>query len=147
MEPLSKFWLLELNSRCKGPLCPLSPDLELWKMLELPVWGLESWSRYSSLIWWNPDPKFGFSDLKGAKNLQVLHVLIWGFGECWRVMIRVWWKFRLGSWSWTEPCSKFWLLNQLEKCKEPPCALSPIFALNDTGDFHLGIWFLFMIWI
>ena len=35
---LSWFW------RCKEHPCPLSPDLGLWRMLEVPDWGLASWS-------------------------------------------------------------------------------------------------------
>ena len=35
---LSWFW------RCKEHLCPLSPHLGLWRMLEVPDWGLASWS-------------------------------------------------------------------------------------------------------
>ena len=29
-------------------------------------------------------------DFEGAKNVQVLKVLIWGFGGCWRLLTRVW---------------------------------------------------------
>ena len=40
--PLSLFW------RCKENPCPLCPDLGLWRMLELPDWGLASlfWFGY-----------------------------------------------------------------------------------------------------
>ena len=34
---LSWFW------KCKEHPCPLSPDLGLWRMLEVPDWGLASW--------------------------------------------------------------------------------------------------------
>ena len=35
---LSWFW------RCKEHACPLSPDFGLWRILEVPDWGLASWS-------------------------------------------------------------------------------------------------------
>ena len=38
--PLSWFW------RCKEHPCPLSPYLGLWRMLEVPDWGLASWSEF-----------------------------------------------------------------------------------------------------
>ena len=37
---LSWFW------RCKEHTCLLSPDLGLWRRLEVPDWGSESWSWY-----------------------------------------------------------------------------------------------------
>ena len=37
---LSWFW------RCKEHPCPLSPHLGLWRMLEVPDWGLASWSWF-----------------------------------------------------------------------------------------------------
>ena len=37
---LSWFW------RCKEHPCPLSPDLGLWRTLEVPDWGLASWSWF-----------------------------------------------------------------------------------------------------
>ena len=37
---LSWFW------RCKEHPCLLSPDLGLWRMLEVPDWGLTSWSWF-----------------------------------------------------------------------------------------------------
>ena len=29
-------------------------------------------------------------DFQGARTIHVLKVLIWGFGECWRVLTGVW---------------------------------------------------------
>ena len=37
---LSWFW------RCKEHPCPLSPDLGLWRTLEVPDWGFWSWSWF-----------------------------------------------------------------------------------------------------
>ena len=42
---LSWFW------RCKEHPCPLSPDLGLWRMLEVPDWGLASWSWFGYGHW------------------------------------------------------------------------------------------------
>ena len=42
---LSRFW------RCKEHPCPLSPHLELWRMLEVPDWGLASWSWFGYGHW------------------------------------------------------------------------------------------------
>ena len=42
---LSWFW------RCKEHPCPLSPHLELWRMLEVPDWGLASWSWFGYGHW------------------------------------------------------------------------------------------------
>ena len=46
--PLPEFWLLSWFWRCKEHPCPLSPDLGLWRMLEVPDWGLasSSWFEY-----------------------------------------------------------------------------------------------------
>ena len=42
---LSWFW------RCKEHPCPLSPHLGLWRMLEVPDWGLASWSWFGYGHW------------------------------------------------------------------------------------------------
>ena len=42
---LSWFW------RCKEHPCPLSPHLGLWRMLEVPDWGLVSWSWFEYGCW------------------------------------------------------------------------------------------------
>ena len=54
---LSWFW------RGKGHPCPLSPNLELWRMLEIPDWGLASWSWLEFGHWslLHPWSKFWFS--------------------------------------------------------------------------------------
>ena len=38
--------------RCKKQPCLLSPDLELWRMLEILDWGLASWSSFV-YDWWS----------------------------------------------------------------------------------------------
>ena len=42
---LSWFW------KCKEHPCPLGPHLELLRMLEVPDWGLASWSRFGYGHW------------------------------------------------------------------------------------------------
>ena len=42
---LFSFW------RCKEHPCPLSPDLWLWRLLEVPEWGLVSWSWFGYGHW------------------------------------------------------------------------------------------------
>ena len=42
---LSWFW------RCKEHPCPLGPDLGLWRTLEVPDWGLASWSWFGYGHW------------------------------------------------------------------------------------------------
>ena len=51
---LSWFW------RCKEHSCPLSPHLGLWRMLELPDWGLASWSWFGYGHWSFIQPWFKF---------------------------------------------------------------------------------------
>ena len=43
----SLFWFW----RCKEHPCPLSPHLGLWMMLEVPDWGLVSWSGFEYGCW------------------------------------------------------------------------------------------------
>ena len=58
-DSLSWFW------RCKEHPCPLSPHLGLWRMLEVPDWGLASWSwfGYGHLSLIHPWSKFWLSIL------------------------------------------------------------------------------------
>ena len=46
-----KFCSLSLFWRCKEHPCPLSPDLGLLRMLEIPDWGLASWSWFVYCHW------------------------------------------------------------------------------------------------
>ena len=56
---LSWFW------RCKEHPCPLSPDLGLWRTLEVPDWGLASWYWFGYGHWSlvHPYAKFWLSIL------------------------------------------------------------------------------------
>ena len=56
---LSWFWM------CKEHLCPSSPDMWLWRMLEVPDWGFASWYwfRYSHWSLVHPYSEFWLSIL------------------------------------------------------------------------------------
>ena len=79
---LSWFW------RCKEHLCPLNYVLGLWWRLEGPDCSLASWS------WFGYWPMIRiltlYLDFECAKNINVLWVLIWGFGGRWRFLAGVW---------------------------------------------------------
>ena len=47
----SEFWLLSWFWRCKEHPCPLSPYVGLWRTLEVPDWGLASWSWFEYDHW------------------------------------------------------------------------------------------------
>ena len=138
---LSRFW------RCKEHPCPLSPHLELWRLLQVPKLGLVSWSWFGYGHWSfiqagstflpsililkvqktymslkstfgalenTGSSWLGFGililiciwslafdttmiwvlalslDFGGAKNIDILQVLIWGFKGCGRFMTGVW---------------------------------------------------------
>ena len=55
LDPLSWFW------RCQKYQCPSCPHLGLWKMLDVPDWGLAPWSwfKYGKWSLIHPWSKFG----------------------------------------------------------------------------------------
>ena len=63
---LSWFW------RCKEHLCPLSPDLWLWRTLEVPHRGLASWSWFG----------YGLGSLTGLWLLALAPAFGFGFDFC-----------------------------------------------------------------
>ena len=93
---LSWFW------RCKEPPCHLSPDLGLWRMLEVPHWGLASWYwlgyDHWSLI--HPWSKFWLSILilKVQRTSMSFEASFWALedaGGSWLglyilILIRIW---------------------------------------------------------
>ena len=72
--PLSRFW------RCKEYQCPLSPDLELWLMLEVPGWSLVSWSWFAYGL---------YLHIEGAKKIYDFQMRIWIFRGCWSFLTGV----------------------------------------------------------
>ena len=72
-------------------------------------------------------------DFEGTKKINVIEVLIWGFGGCWRLLTEGWHLYfdldMVTGLSYTHVsnfCSPSWFW----RCKEQPCPLSP----------HLGLW-------
>ena len=51
IQPWSEFWLSLLILRCKEQPCSLSHYLGLWRILEVPDWGLASWSWFGYGHW------------------------------------------------------------------------------------------------
>ena len=74
-----------------------------------------------------------YHDFEGTENINILQVLIWGFGGCWMFLTGVWHldydlDMLTGLWFTTDP--NFGSLLWFWRCKEHPCPLSP----------HLGLW-------
>ena len=86
----SLFWFW----RCKEHPCPLGPDWGLWRLCEVPDWGLGScpWFEYGHLSLLLPYFEFCLN-FEGVKNIHVLEVLIWGFGGHWRNLTWVWYLY------------------------------------------------------
>ena len=76
---LPGFW------RCKVHQCPLSPYFGLWSFASLSYFGYGHWSLINlcSEFWLYPD-------FEGTKNINVLWILIWGFGGHFRFLTGVW---------------------------------------------------------
>ena len=74
-----------------------------------------------------------YLDFEGAKNINILYVLIWGFGGCWRFLTGVWhidlyWDMVTGL--WYIHGQNFGSLTWFWRSKVHPCPLSP----------HLELW-------
>ena len=137
---LSWFW------RCKEHWCPLSPDLGLWRMLEVPDWGLASWLwfGYWSLVSDTPKLKIFalYLEFEGAKRLafrRMLEVPDWGLAS--------WSWFFYGHWSLVHQWSKFRLSILIFKVKKTSMSFKSWFgALKDAGGSCLGFGILITIW-
>ena len=92
------FGSLSWFRRCKEHPCPLSPHLGLWRTLEVPDWGLASWSwfGYGHLSLTHPRSEFWFSILN-LKVQRTASPLIPNLG-LWRMLEVPNWV--LASWSW-----------------------------------------------
>ena len=134
---LSWFW------RCKEHQCPLSPNLELWRMLDVPDWGIASWSWFG----WVKEPcldltlSFHFTQIGRSWDFNFLCLCLcmcmclclcptvillsqaqMGFGfELWQFFYSHWYLIHM--------CSTFWLY-WFWWCKEHPCPVCP----------NLGLW-------
>ena len=117
----SLFWFW----RCKEHPSPLSPHWGLWRMLEVPYWGLASWYlfRYGhwSLIhqWSKLWPSILLLKVQRTSICRFL-TGVWHLDLDLNMFTSLWYPYitNSGSLSW------FW------RCKEHPCPLSP----------HLGLW-------
>ena len=63
--PMFWIWALSVFWRCKEHPCPLSPDMGLWRTLEVPDWGLASWYWFGYGHWslFHPYSEFWLSFL------------------------------------------------------------------------------------
>ena len=81
--------------------------------------------------------------------MDVLEVLIWGFGGCWRFLTWVWHldlDLDFGQWSFIHPCSKCWLSILILKVQRTSMSFESWFgALEDAGGSWLGFgsWYWF----
>ena len=85
---LSWFW------RLKEYPCPLSPNLGLWWGLVVPDWDLAFWCWLNIcwMVFYSPMIQIldCYLFFEGAKNIHVLEVQIFGIGENWRFLTKVW---------------------------------------------------------
>ena len=131
ITPRSKFWLTILILKVQR----ISMSLKSW------IWGLES--KLDSLlgygivilIWLSllffDTPMIQilthYLNFVGAKNIHVFHVLIWGFGGCWRLLTGIWGididlDMVKGLWYAQDP--NFGSLTWFWRCKEHQCPLN-----------------------
>ena len=139
VHPCSDFLLFILSWRCKEHPCPLSPHLGLWRMLEVPDWGLasSSWLGYSHWSLEHPWSEFWLS-------------VIWGLGGRWRS----WWRFGILIliWIWSlvfdTPMIGFLLSILIFNVQRRLMSFKSSFGdLEDAGGSWLGFGTFFMIWI
>ena len=82
-----------------------------------------------------------YQDFEGAKNTHILQVLIWGFGEGWRFLIKVWHLNLDLDMSLTHPWCDFWLSVLILKEQILYMSLQFWFeALGDTGGSLYQFW-------
>ena len=138
---LSTFW------RCKEHPCPLSPDLGLWRMLEVPDWGLESWSWFGYGHWFfiHPWSKFRFTILiLEVQRSSLSFKSIFGALEeargswlCFGILILIL------IWSLVFSTPMFWILTLYLDCE----GAKNIHVLQDTEGSWLGFGISNLIWI
>ena len=113
---LSRFW------RCKEYTCPLSPDLGLWRTLEVPDWGLASWYWFGYGHWSlvHPYSEFWLSilTLKVQRTSMFFKSWLGALEDAWS-----WFGYITGPWYTHVP--NFGSLSWLWRCKEHLGPLSP----------------------
>ena len=143
--PISRFW------RCKEHICPLSPHLELWRMLENPDLGFASWHWFGYGHWslTYPWSRFLLSILifKVQRTLMSLKSWYWAFGVTggswlgFGILILIW------IWSLVFGRPIFQILGlylDFEGWKNIHDLWVLIWGLEDTGGswMEVGIWIL-----
>ena len=145
---LSWFW------RCKEHPCPLSPDFGLWRMLEVPDWGLASWSWFGyghwSLIY--PWSKFWLSILilKVQRSSMSFKSWFWALedaGGSWQgifILILIW----VWSLVFETPMVQILIYIFILKVQRTSMSFKSCFgALDDAGGSWLEFDILIFIWI
>jgi len=158
---LSWYW------RCKEHQCPLSPNLELWRMLDVPDWGIASWSWFG----WVKEPcldltlSFHFTQIGRSWDFNFLCLCLcmcmclclcptvillsqaqMGFGfELWQFFYSHWYLIHM--------CSTFWLYIDFDGAKNIHVLYVPIWDFGgrwslDVPDCSLVSlsWFVYGHW-
>ena len=98
---------------CKEHPCPWSPDLGLWRMLEVPDWGLASWSWFGyghwSLI--HPFPKFWLYNLILMVQRTSMFLKSWfgAFGDAGGLWLGFGIVILIGIWSLVFDIPMIWI--------------------------------------
>ena len=86
-----------------------------------------------------------YLNFDGAKNINVLLVLIWGFGGRWRFLTGAWHpdnylEMVTGHWYLLHSCSKFWLSILILRVQRTSMSVKYSFEpLEDSGGSLLGL--------
>ena len=135
------FGSLSWFCRCKEYPCCLSPDLGLWGMLEVPDWGLASWSWFGYSHWsliytWSEFWLFNLI-LKVQRTSCPLspHMGLWRTLEVPDWGLASWSWFGYGHYSLIYTWSKFWLSILILKVKRTSMSFKS----------NLGLWR--MLWV
>ena len=138
---LSWFW------RGKDYFCLLSPDMGLWRVLEVPDWDWHlALAMVTAGLWYTNDPIFGSvswfwrwkehpcSLSPDLGLLRTLEVPDWGLAtETW---------FGYGHWSLVHPYAKFWLSILILKVQRSSMSFKSSFVdLGDSGGLACWSWF------
>ena len=145
---LSWFW------RCKEYQYPFGPCLGIWRMLDVPDWGLASWSWFGYGQWSFLHTCFEFRlcilILKVQEHICQLSPDL----GLWRILEDPDWG--LASWSWfgyghqslIHPCFKFGLDILIFKVQTTSMSFeSPFGAFEDALSSWLGFGMLILVWI
>ena len=89
-----------------------------------------------------------YLDVKGAKNIHVLWVLIWEMLEVPDYDLASWSYFGYGHWSLIQQWSKFWFSIFILKVLRTSMSSNALFGtLKDSGVSWMGFSILILVWI